>query len=399
MDLKQESMALRKEHRGILSTTLKVPMEDRHDLAVAYTPGVAEPCLHIKDHEDLSFDLTLRGNVVAVISNGTRVLGLGNIGAAAAMPVMEGKCAIYKRFADIDALPVVIDTEDKDELIRTVELLAKNYAGINLEDIESPLCYDVEDELIERLDIPVFHDDQHGTAIAAVAAVLGALRYVKKDIATAKIVMNGAGAAGTAIVNLLWAAGARDLTMLNSKGIMHSGSSRLNRVQADIVSRINPDGRQGDYHEAITGADVLLGASRAGAFTPEDMELLAKDSIVFAMANPVPEIMYDEAMAAGVAVCGTGRSDMPNQVNNSSVFPGLFRGALDVQARQINMEMKLAAARALAHLISDEELAADNVVIDVFDPRVPHTVAKAVAQAAMQSGVARVSELPAKYRD
>ena len=399
MDLKQESIALRKEHRGILSTTLKVPMDNRHDLAVAYTPGVAEPCLRIKDNEDLSFDLTLRGNVVAVISNGTRVLGLGNIGAAAAMPVMEGKCAIYKRFADIDALPVVIDTEDKEELICTITLLAKNYAGINLEDIESPLCYDVEDELIEALDIPVFHDDQHGTAIAAVAAVLGALRWVKKDIATAKIVMNGAGAAGTAIVNLLWAAGARHIHMLNSKGIMHSGSSRLNRVQADIVRRINPEDRQGSYHDAIKGADVLLGASRAGAFTPEDMKLLAKDSIVFAMANPVPEIMYDEAMAAGVAVCGTGRSDMPNQVNNSSVFPGLFRGAIDVHSRRINMEMKLAAAYALADLVDDKDLRQDNVVIDVFDERVPLAVAKAVAKKAIETGVARMKELPAQYRD
>ena len=396
MDLKQESMELRRKSKGILTTTLKIPLEDRHDLAVAYTPGVAEPCLHIKEEEDLSFSLTLRGNVVAVVSDGTRVLGLGDIGAAAAIPVMEGKAAIYDKFANIDALPVVIDTKDPEEFIRTVKLLQKNWAGINLEDISSPKCYDIEDRLIEELDIPVFHDDQHGTAIAAIAAVLGGLRYVKKDIANVKIVINGAGAAGTAIANMLLAAGAKNLIMLNSKGILHD-DGRLNRVQKDIVDHINPEGRTGSFQEAITGADVLLGISTANAFKPEDMKLLAKDSIVFAMANPVPEIMYDDAIAAGVTVCGTGRSDMPNQVNNSSVFPGLFRGALDVQARRINMEMKLAAAYALADLVSDEELAADNVVVDVFDPRVPMAVAKAVAKAAIDTGVARLSELPESY--
>ncbi len=397
MDLKQESMELRRKAKGILTTALKVPLENRHDLAVAYTPGVAEPCLHIKEEEDLSFSLTLRGNVVAVVSDGTRVLGLGDIGAAAAIPVMEGKAAIYHKFANIDALPVVIDTKDPEEFIRTVKLLQKNWAGINLEDISSPKCYDIEDRLIEELDIPVFHDDQHGTAIAAIAAVLGGLRYVKKDIEDVKIVINGAGAAGTAIANMLLAAGAKNLTMLNSKGILHD-DGRLNRVQKDIVDRINPEGRTGTFQEAITGADVLLGISTANAFKPEDMKLLAKDSIVFAMANPVPEIMYDDAIAAGVTICGTGRSDMPNQVNNSSVFPGLFRGALDVQARRINMEMKLAAARALADLVSDDELRQDNVVVDVFDPRVPMAVAKAVAQTAIDTGVARLSELPENYR-
>lgn len=396
MDLKQESMELRRKSKGILTTALKIPLEDRHDLAVAYTPGVAEPCLHIKEEEDLSFSLTLRGNVVAVVSDGTRVLGLGDIGAAAAIPVMEGKAAIYHKFANIDALPVVIDTKDPEEFIRTVKLLQKNWAGINLEDISSPKCYDIEDRLIEELDIPVFHDDQHGTAIAAIAAVLGGLRYVKKDIANVKIVINGAGAAGTAIANMLLAAGAKNLIMLNSKGILHD-DGRLNRVQKDIVDHINPEGRTGSFQEAITGADVLLGISTANVFKPEDMKLLAKDSIVFAMANPVPEIMYDDAIAAGVTVCGTGRSDMPNQVNNSSVFPGLFRGALDVQARRINMEMKLAAAYALADLVADEELAADNVVVDVFDPRVPMAVAKAVAKAAIDTGVARLSELPESY--
>lgn len=398
MDLKQESMEMRRQHGGILTTQLKVPMDDRHDLAVAYTPGVAEPCLHIKDEEDLSFSLTLRGNVIAVISDGTRVLGLGDIGAAAAIPVMEGKSAIYRRFAGIDALPVVIDTKDPEEFIRTVKLLEKNYAGINLEDISSPKCYDIEDRLIEEMEIPVFHDDQHGTAIAALAAVLGGLRFVKKELSRVKIVINGAGAAGTAIANMLLAAGAKNMTMLNSKGILHD-DGRLNRVQKDIVDRINPEGRTGTFRDAIEGADVLLGISTANAFKPEDMKLLAADSIVFAMANPVPEIMYDDALAAGVKVCGTGRSDMPNQVNNSSVFPGLFRGAIDVRSRRINMEMKLAAAYALADLVSDAELRADNVVVDVFDERVPKAVAKAVAEAAIRTGVARLTELPEAYRD
>ena len=398
MDLKKESMALREQHNGILTTMLKTPLNDRHALAVAYTPGVAEPCLHIKEDEDLSFSLTLRGNVIAVISDGTRVLGLGDIGAAAAIPVMEGKAAIYKRFANIDALPVVINTKDPEEFIRTVKLLEKNYAGINLEDISSPKCYDIEDRLIEEMEIPVFHDDQHGTAIAALAALLGALRFVKKDISKVKIVINGAGAAGTAIANMILAAGATDMTMLNSKGILHD-NGKLNRVQKDLVDRINPENRQGTFQDAIKGADVLLGVSKAGAFKPEDMKLLAKDSIVFAMANPVPEIMYDEAIAAGVAVCGTGRSDMPNQVNNSSVFPGLFRGAIDVHSRRINMEMKLAAAYALADLIDDKDLRQDNVVIDVFDERVPFAVAKAVANNAIETGVARMKELPAQYRD
>ena len=375
-----------------------MPINDRHALAVAYTPGVAEPCLHIKEDEDLSFSLTLRGNVIAVISDGTRVLGLGDIGAAAAIPVMEGKAAIYKRFANIDALPVVINTKDPEEFIRTVKMLEKNYAGINLEDISSPKCYDIEDRLIEEMEIPVFHDDQHGTAIAALAALLGALRFVKKDISKVKIVINGAGAAGTAIANMILAAGATDMTMLNSKGILHD-NGKLNRVQKDLVDRINPENRQGTFQDAIKGADVLLGVSKAGAFKPEDMKLLAKDSIVFAMANPVPEIMYEDAIAAGVAVCGTGRSDMPNQVNNSSVFPGLFRGAIDVHSRRINMEMKLAAAYALADLIDDKDLRQDNVVIDVFDERVPLAVAKAVAKKAIETGVARRKELPAQYRD
>lgn len=398
MDLKKESMALREQHNGILTTGLKMPINDRHALAVAYTPGVAEPCLHIKEDEDLSFSLTLRGNVIAVISDGTRVLGLGDIGAAAAIPVMEGKAAIYKRFANIDALPVVINTKDPEEFIRTVKLLEKNYAGINLEDISSPKCYDIEDRLIEEMEIPVFHDDQHGTAIAALAALLGALRFVKKDISKVKIVVNGAGAAGTAIANMILAAGATDMTMLNSKGILHD-NGKLNRVQKDLVDRINPENRQGTFQDAIKGADVLLGVSKAGAFKPEDMKLLAKDSIVFAMANPVPEIMYEDAIAAGVAVCGTGRSDMPNQVNNSSVFPGLFRGAIDVHSRRINMEMKLAAAYALADLVDDKDLRQDNVVIDVFDERVPLAVAKAVAKKAIETGVARMKELPAQYRD
>lgn len=399
--LKEEALALRREKHQMIKTDLNAAVECNHDLAIVYTPGVSAPCLAIKDDEDLSLELTWRGNVVAVISDGTRVLGMGDIGAAAAMPVMEGKSALYKRFGQIDAIPITLDTKDPQEFIHTVKLLEKNFAGINLEDISSPKCYDIEDELKKIMNIPVFHDDQHGTAIAALAALLGALEVVGKKIEDVKVVMNGAGAAGTAIARLLLEDGVKpeNMTILNSKGILFDNGKR-DRVQQELIAKVNPENKQGTFDDAVKGADVLIGCSAPGVFNVESIKTMNDKSIVFAMANPVPEIMYEEAKEKGVYIYGSGRSDMPNQVNNSSVFPGLFRGALDVRARQINEKMKLAAAHALADLaIHSGKLDPDHVVVDVFDPQVPFAVAKAVAKAAIASGVARATELPEKYRD
>ncbi len=403
MDIREEAMKLREEKHQMIKTTLNAQMEDLHDLAVVYTPGVAAPCLAIKEEEDKSLELTWRGNVVAVISDGTRVLGLGDIGAAAAMPVMEGKSALYKKFGNIDAIPIVIDSKDKDEIVHTIQLLEKSFAGINLEDFSSPKCYDIEDELKATMNIPVFHDDQHGTAIAALAAVIGALRLTKKKMNEVKVVVSGAGAAGTAIARLLLEDGVRpeNMTMLNSKGILHD-DGKLNRVQKALVKEINPENRQGTFADAVKGADILVASSSPAAFKEEHkaaIKTMAENNVVFAMANPIPEMMLEDARALGVYIFGTGRSDMPNQVNNSSVFPGLFRGALDVRARQINEPMKLAAAHALAELVSDEELNPDYVVVNVFDKRVSHAVAKASAKAAIESGVARVKELPEQYKN
>lgn len=399
-ELKKEAIALRKEKHQMIKTALNADMKNGHDLAIVYTPGVSAPCLEIKKDEDLSLEMTWRGNVVAVISDGTRVLGLGDIGAAAAMPVMEGKSALYKRFGNIDAIPIVLDTKDKDEFIHTVKLLEKNFAGINLEDISSPKCYDIEDELKKIMNIPVFHDDQHGTAIAALAALLGALKVTGKKIDEIKVVMNGAGAAGTAIARLLLEDGVKpeNMTILNSKGILYDNGKR-DRVQLELIQKTNPENKQGTFADAVKGADVLIGCSAPGVFNNDAIKTMADKSIVFAMANPVPEIMEEEAKEKGVFIYGSGRSDMHNQVNNSSVFPGLFRGALDVRAWQINEEMKLAAAHALADLATKCTLDPDHVVVDVFDERVPHEVAKAVAKAAIASGVARVTELPEQYKD
>ena len=400
MNLDEEALRVHEEHQGKLATIPKAKLEDAHDLSVLYTPGVAEPCRKIKDDKDLSFAYTCRGNTVAVITDGTRVLGLGNIGPEAGIPVMEGKAVLYKTFADIDAVPVCLDTSDKDKFIETVRILQPNYAGINLEDIESPKCYDIEDELIEKMDIPVFHDDQHGTAIACASALLGALRLVKKDIETVRIVANGAGAAGTAIVRLILDLGAKNVIMMNSKGAMYEGMdmSRINRVQAELLKRTNRDKAKGGLAEIAKGADVLLGVSKAGAFTKEIIGGMAKDAIVLAMANPDPETSYDDAKAAGARVVGTGRSDAPNQVNNVLVFPGLFRGALDVRARKINDAMKIAAARAIAGLIPDHELREDYVIPGVFDPKVAPAVAAAVAKAAIETGVARIEADPEEIR-
>ena len=389
MDVREEAVQKKLELGGFLTTGTKYPLKNAHDLSVAYTPGVAEPCLRIKEKEELSFDLTCRGNMVAVISDGTRVLGLGDIGAAAAMPVMEGKSLLFKRFGNVDCVPVVIDTKDAEEFIHTVKLLQKNYAGINLEDISSPKCYEIENRLKEELDIPVFHDDQHGTAIACLAGVKAALRFVKKDLSKVKIVVNGAGAAGANIARLLYLAGARDITLMVSSGVLTKSYKRLDSLQAELIDLLGQEGKSGNLAEIAKGADVLLGVSAAGAFTEDILKNLAKDAIVFAMANPVPEAMYDVMKACGVKVAGTGRSDAPNQINNVNVFPGVFRGAIDVHASKINDEMKLAAADALAALVSDEDLREDYVVANAFDERVPLAVAKAVAEVAIKTGVAR----------
>ncbi len=388
--IKKDAIEKKEELHGFLTTASKYELNSAYDLSVAYTPGVAEPCLAIKADEEKSFDLTCRSNMVAVISDGTRVLGLGDIGAAAALPVMEGKSLLFKRFGNVDCVPLVIDTKDPEEFINTVKLVQKNYAGINLEDISSPKCYDIENRLKEICEIPVFHDDQHGTAIACVSAVLGALRYVKKELGKVKIVVNGAGAAGANIAKLLWMCGARDITLMVSSGVLTKNYKRLDSLQEELIDLFGQNDKEGDLATIAKGADVLLGVSAPHVFTKEILQNLAPDSIVFAMANPIPEAFYDDMKAAGVKVAGTGRSDAPNQVNNVNVFPGVFRGAIDVHARQINDEMKLAATYALANLIADEDLREDYVVADPFDERVPKAVAKAVAEAAIKTGVARV---------
>lgn len=400
MNLNEEALQVHKEHNGKLATMPKAKLENAHDLSVLYTPGVAEPCRKIREEKDLSFEYTCRGNMVAVVSDGTRVLGLGNIGPEAGMPVMEGKSVLYKVFADIDSVPICLDTTDKDKFVEAVRYLQPSFAGINLEDIESPKCYDVEDELIEKMDIPVFHDDQHGTAIACAAAVTNALRFVKKDFRTARIVINGVGAAGSAIVRLLLSLGAENIVMVDAMGIMYDGmeTAALNRIQLDLIKRTNKEKMRGNLFDAARGADVLLGVSRPGLFIPEIIQSMNSDSIVFAMANPIPETSYDAAKAAGAKVVGTGRSDSPNQVNNVLVFPGLFRGAIDVRARKINEAMKRAAVHAIAELIPEDELREDYIIPAVFDPNVAPAVAAAVATAAMDTGVARVSVDPEEIR-
>lgn len=398
MDIREAAIKLHKDHNGKLAVASKVPLATRQDLSLAYTPGVAEPCKDIKLNKDLSFEYTCRGNMVGIVTDGTRVLGLGDIGPEAAMPVMEGKAVLFKVFGDVDAVPICLDTKDPDKFIETVKLLQPTFAGINLEDISSPKCYDIEDILKKEMDIPVFHDDQHGTAIAALSAVIGGLRFVKKDISTAKIVVNGAGAAGTAIGRLIVNAGAKNLTMVDIKGALYDGMPGLNRIQEQLAKVTNPTKQQGNLSEIVKAADVLIGVSAPGVFTKEIISSMNKDAIVFALANPVPETSYEAGKAAGARVVGTGRSDAPNQVNNVTVFPGVFRGAIDVRARQINEEMKIAAAYAIANLIEENDLREDNVVPDAFDPRVAPAVAAAVAKAAMETGVARIKVDPETIR-
>lgn len=397
--IREEAIKLHLDNNGKIAVSTKVPIANRHDLAVAYTPGVAEPCKDIKDNKNLSFEYTCRGNMVAIISDGTRVLGLGDIGPEAAIPVMEGKAALFKTFGDVDAVPVCLGTKDADEFIRIVKILEPNYAGINLEDISSPKCYDIEDKLKEICDIPVFHDDQHGTAIACLSAVLGALRYVKKDFHTARFVVNGCGAAGSAIGRLLISMGAENVMMVDRFGILYEGiDAKLDRIQTYLAQHTNKEHLQGTLADAAKGADVLIGASAPNVFTKEIMQSMAEKNVVFALANPVPETSYDAAKEAGVTVVGTGRSDRPNQVNNVTVFPGVFRGAIDVRARAITEEMKVAAVMAIANLIDDKDLREDYVVPDAFDPRVAPAVAAAVAKVAIESGLARKIVDPEEVR-
>jgi len=401
MDLQEESLKLHLDNQGKMGICCKVPLKDGHDLAVAYTPGVAEPCKEIQKHPEMAYEYTARGNMVGICTDGTRVLGLGNIGAEAAFPVMEGKAVLFKRFADVDAIPVCISEPDPDKFVAIVKALEPTFAAINLEDIASPKCYDIEDRLKEEMHIPVFHDDQHGTAIAAVSAVIGALRFVKKDIKTARILMNGCGAAGSAIGRLLLTVGAENLIMLDSRGALYEGRNvgrPLDRVQEALAKATNKEKLKGSLKELAVGADVLIGASVAGAFTEEIIRSMAPDAVVFGLANPVPEAMYEDAKAAGARVAGTGRSDAPNQVNNVNVFPGVFRGAIDVRATEINDAMKVAAVYAIANLIEDKDLREDYVVPGAFDRRVAPAVAAAVARAAMETGVARKTVDPEEVR-
>lgn len=399
MTLRDEALKLHLDNNGKIAVVSKVPIKTRHDLALAYTPGVAEPCKDIKENKDLSFEYTCRGNMVAVITDGTRVLGLGDIGPEAAMPVMEGKAALFKTFADVDAVPVCLDTKDEEEFIKTVKYLQPNYAGINLEDISSPKCYDIECRLKEICDIPVFHDDQHGTAIACLAAVMGALRFVKKDMKTAKFVVNGCGAAGSAIGRLLVNMGAEDVIMVDRFGALYEGiDAKLDRIQAYLATVTNKEHKQGTLADVAKGADVLIGVSAPNVFTKEIISSMAEKAIVFALANPVPETSYDAAKEAGAAVVGTGRSDSPNQVNNVCVFPGVFRGAIDVRAKAITEDMKVAAVYAIAGLIDEKDLREDYVVPDAFDPRVAPAVAAAVAKVAIEKGLARKIVDPEEIR-
>ena len=391
MDYNAAALAMHEKNRGKLTVQSLVPVKDRDALSTAYTPGVAEPCRRIAKNPEDVYKYTLKGRTVAVVTNGTAVLGLGNIGPEAGLPVMEGKCALFKEFGGVDAFPICLNAGTKEEVVAAVKAIAPTFGGINLEDIRSPECFAIEEELERDLDIPVFHDDQHGTAIIVLAGVLNALKVVGKDIRSIRVVQNGPGAAGTAIIRMLQTAGVQDIIAVDEHGILVPGrSAGLEGHKAALAERTNPRRVTGGLAEAIRGADLFIGTSVAGALTPEMAASMAPDAIVFAMANPNPEIMPDAAKAAGVRVVGTGRSDFPNQVNNVLAFPGIFKGALSVRARDINDEMKLAAAHALAALIPDAELSEENILPKAFDPRVADAVAGAVAKAARESGVARV---------
>ena len=389
MDIRQQSLQMHKEWGGKIEVISRAPLKNSQDLSLAYTPGVAEPCLEIQKDISKSFELTRRHNLVAVITDGSAVLGLGDIGPEAGMPVMEGKCALFKAFADVDAFPLCIKTQDVDEFVRTVYLLSGSFGGINLEDIAAPRCFEIENRLREMCDIPVFHDDQYGTAIVVAAAMLNALKVVKKDIGEIKVVINGAGSAGTAIGNHIMKLGVKNLVMVDRFGIICEGMD-LSPAHAELANRTNPEHIMGNLSDALKGADVFIGVSAPKLVTKEMVATMAKDPIVFAMANPTPEIFPDEAKEGGARVVGTGRSDYKNQINNVLCFPGIFRGALDVRASDINDEMKMAASYAIAGLITDEELNEDYIIPAAFDERVGPAVAKAVAEAARKTGNARL---------
>lgn len=390
MTLKEEALKMHYEWKGKIEVTARAKVTDSKSLSLAYTPGVAEPCLVIKDNPEKSYELTRRSNLVAVITDGTAVLGLGDIGPEAGMPVMEGKCVLFKEFADVDAFPLCIKTKDVDELVETIYNISGSFGGINLEDISAPRCFEVERRLKEKCDIPVFHDDQHGTAIVVSAAILNALKLVKKDISKVKVVINGAGSAGTAIGNHLMRLGVENLIMVDRFGIICEGMDGLSDAHRELAARTNREHITGTLADAMKGADVFIGVSAPNIVSEEMVKSMADDCAVFAMANPVPEIMPDAAKKAGARVVGTGRSDFPNQINNVLAFPGIFRGALDVRASDINEEMKMAASYAIASLVSDDELNEEYILPKAFDERVGKTVAAAVAEAARKSGVARI---------
>lgn len=390
MNYAEESLKLHYQWKGKLVVNATVPTDNSDDLSLAYTPGVAQPCLEIQKNEDLSYELTRRHNLCLVVTDGSAVLGLGNIGPVAGMPVMEGKCVLFKNFGDVDAFPLCIKSNDVDEIVNTIYMISGSFGGVNMEDISAPRCFEIERKLKEKCDIPIFHDDQHGTAVITLAGLTNALKVVGKKMEDVKIVTSGAGAAAISITKLLLSAGFKDITMCDRKGIIYEGREGLNWIKEEMSHVTNLRKQQGTLADAMVGADVFIGVSAPGTVSQDMVRSMAKDPIIFACANPTPEIFPDEAKAAGAAVISTGRSDFPNQINNVLAFPGIFRGTFDVRARDINEEMKVAAAHALADLISDEELCADYIIPKAFDPRVGKAVAAAVAEAARRSGVARI---------
>ena len=390
MNYAEESLRLHGEWKGKIEVISRVPVKDKEDLSLAYTPGVAQPCLEIQKDVNKSYDLTRRHNMCAVITDGSAVLGLGDIGPEAGMPVMEGKCVLFKSFGDVDAFPLCVKTKDVDEFVRTVSLISGSFGGINLEDIAAPRCFEIERKLKECTDIPIFHDDQHGTAVITLAGLTNALKVVGKKKEDVKVVTSGAGAAAIAIVKLLLSAGFKNVPMCDRKGAIYEGRDGLNWIKEEMALVTNLEKKAGSLADMLVGADVFIGVSAPGTVTTEMVKTMNKDAIVFACANPTPEIFPEDAKAGGAAVISTGRSDFPNQINNVLAFPGIFRGAFDVRASDINEEMKMAAAMALANLIPDDELSADYIIPYAFDPKVGPAVARAVAQAAIDSGVARI---------
>ncbi|ADE71780.1 MULTISPECIES: NAD(P)-dependent malic enzyme [Priestia] len=395
MSLREEALHMHRINKGKLESKSKIPVRNAEDLSLAYSPGVAEPCKEIYDDVNNVYEYTMKGNMVAVVSDGTAVLGLGNIGPEAALPVMEGKAVLFKSFAGVDAFPICLNTTDVDKIIETVKLLEPTFGGVNLEDIAAPNCFEIEERLKKETNIPVFHDDQHGTAIVTVAGLLNALKLTGRKMSQIKVVANGAGAAGIAIIKLLYSYGVRDIIMCDSKGTIYDKRPHgMNRIKDEVAAYTNRSKVEGTLADALEEADVFIGVSVEGALTPEMIGKMNPDPIIFAMANPVPEIMPEEAKKAGAKVIGTGRSDFPNQVNNVLAFPGIFRGALDVRATHINEKMKMAAVEAIANLITEEDLNTDYVIPGPFDARVAPAVAAAVAKAAMETGVARIKVKP-----